>query len=126
MKKRNTVQRFLVLNAVRELQCHATVDEIYNVIIKNHPNISKGTVYRNLSYLTDIGEINKLEVPNESDRYDHLCYKHYHARCIKCYRIFDVEMDVITDLEKKIKDTHGFKFVDHDIFFKGICPECSE
>ena len=33
-------------------------------------------------------------------------------------------MDVISEIEKKIKDAHGMKYISHDIFFKGICPEC--
>jgi Fur family ferric uptake transcriptional regulator/Fur family peroxide stress response transcriptional regulator len=125
MDKRNTIQRSLVLAAVKELQCHVTADEVYDTLVKKHPDISKGTVYRNLNLLSDIGEIRKVEMPGGADRYDHLCHKHYHAKCIKCGRIFDVEMEFITDLEKSIKDTRGFAFTDHDIIFKGICLECN-
>ena len=52
MEKRNTIQRSLVLNAVNKLQCHATADEVYDEIAKEHPNISKATVYRNLKLLS--------------------------------------------------------------------------
>ncbi len=125
MNKRNTIQRALVLETVKELQCHVTADEVYDAIVKKYPDISRGTVYRNLNLLSDIGEIHKVGILGGADRYDHLCYKHYHARCAKCGRIFDVEMDFIADLEMGIKDTHGFKFTDHDIIFKGICLECN-
>ncbi|MGL5514516.1 MAG: Fur family transcriptional regulator [Sporomusa sp.] len=125
INKRSTVQRSLVLEAVKELQCHATADEIYNTIVKKHPNISRGTVYRNLSLLCDIGEIHKVEMPVGADCYDYLCHEHYHVRCVKCGRVFDVEMEFISDLEKNIKDARGFKFTGHDIVFKGICPKCN-
>ena len=125
MNKRNTIQRSLVLETVKEMRCHATADEVYNTIVKKHPTISRGTVYRNLNLLCDIGDINKVEVPGAADRYDHLCHDHYHVRCINCGRVFDVEMDFISDLEKNIKDTEGFKFTGHDIIFKGICPKCN-
>lgn len=125
MNKRNTIQRSLVLETVQELQCHATADEIYDTIVKKHPNVSRGTVYRNLNLLSDIGEIRKMEMPSGADRFDHQCHKHYHARCIKCGRVFDVEMEVIADLEKNIKNTHGFEFIEHDLIFKGICLECN-
>ena len=125
MNKRNTVQRSLILKAVRELQCHATADEVYNKIAKKHPNISRGTVYRNLLLLSDIGEIRKMAIPGGADRYDHLCHEHYHARCVKCYRVFDVEMEYIADLEKNIKNTHGFELTGHDVIFRGICRECN-
>lgn len=124
MIKRNTIQCSLVYEAVNNLQCHATADEIYDVIVKEHPHISKGTVYRNLNRLAEMGKIRKMEIPGGADRFDHLCHEHYHVKCIKCGRVFDVDMEYIADLEKKIKDTHGFEFTGHDIVFKGICPEC--
>ncbi len=124
MTKRNTIQRSLVLEAVRELGCHATADEVYDAIVKKHPNISRGTVYRNLNLLSDIGEIRKVEIPSDANRFDHMLHEHYHARCVKCGRVFNVEMEFITDLEKSIKDTHGFEISGHDIVFKGICLEC--
>ena len=55
MKNRNTIQRTLVLETVRKLRCHATADQIYEEITKEHPTISKATVYRNLSLLSEIG-----------------------------------------------------------------------
>lgn len=125
MNKRKTIQRSLVLETVQDLQCHATAEEIYDTIVKKHANISRGTVYRNLNLLSDIGQIRKMEMPSGADRFDHQCHKHYHARCIKCGRVFDVEMEVIADLEKNIKNTHGFEFIEHDLIFKGICLECN-
>jgi Fur family ferric uptake transcriptional regulator/Fur family peroxide stress response transcriptional regulator len=124
MTRRNTIQRTLVLETVNKLHCHATADEIYNELIKEHPNISKGTVYRNLQRLCEMGEIRKREIPGEPERFDHICSDHYHARCIKCGHVFDVDMEYITDMEKSIKNTHGFVFTGHDIVFKGICQEC--
>jgi len=124
MKKRHTIQCTLVLEALNKLQYHVTADEIYNEIVKEHPNISKGTVYRNLQRLCEMGEIRKREIPGGADRFDLICSNHYHVRCVKCGRVFDVDMEYITDIEKSIKDTHGFVFTGHDIVFKGICPEC--
>ena len=124
MIKRNTIQCALVLEAVNKLACHATADEIYNVLIKEHPHISRGTVYRNLQRLSDLGEIRKRKIPGSADRFDHVCSNHYHAKCLKCGRVFDVDMEYKADLEKSIKDTRGFLFSGHDIVFKGICSEC--
>ncbi len=126
MNKRSTIQRSLVLEMVRQLRCHVTADEVYDALVKQHPNISRATVYRNLALLSDMGEIRKLEMPNGAVRYDHLCHDHYHAKCIKCGQIMDVDMDFIKGLERKIKDTHGFAFTGHDIIFKGICLECNK
>ena len=59
MNKRNTIQRALVLETVRALQCHVTAEEVYDMLLKQHTDISRGTVYRNLNLLSDIGEISK-------------------------------------------------------------------
>lgn len=124
--KRNTIQRSLVLEAVNQLKCHATADEIYQEVAREHPNISKGTVYRNLNLLSESGEIRKIEIPDGADRFDHQCHDHYHVKCLRCGRIFDVDMEYIADLEEKIQNTHGFEFSGHDLMFRGICPECKK
>lgn len=126
MLKRNTIQRSLVLEAVNRLQCHATAEEIYDAISREHPHISRGTVYRNLKQLSETGEIRKLEVPGSADHYDHRTHNHYHARCLKCGKVFDVEMDYMEDLERSIRDAHGFDIRGHDIMFRGVCPACQE
>lgn len=124
MRKRNTIQRSLVLEAVNRLQCHATADEIYEEIKRDHPNISRATVYRNLNVLSEMGEIRRMETPGGADRFDHRCHDHCHVRCQKCGRVFDVDVDFITGLEQRIRDAHGFEFTGYDILFRGICPDC--
>lgn len=123
--KRNTIQRSLVLEMVNKLKCHATADEVYASLNKEHPNISRGTVYRNLNQLANDGEILKVENPGGADRFDHNCTNHYHARCTQCGRVFDVDMKYIDDLEKSIRDCHGFHFTSYDIVFKGTCADCA-
>ena len=122
--RRNTIQRSLVCEAVHRLQSHATAEEIYDEIVKQHPTISRGTVYRNLIRLAEEGEIRRMEIPGGPDRYDHRCHGHYHARCLQCGRVFDVEMAYLQDLEKAVTDAHGFAITGHDIIFRGICPDC--
>lgn len=126
MIKRYTIQCGLVLDAVRALQCHATADEVYEYIAKSHPSIGRGTVYRNLQRLCETGEIQKIEVPNGADRFDHICIDHYHVRCSECGRVFNVDMPYMQGLEKNIKSTNGFVFTGHNLVFKGICPDCQK
>lgn len=122
--RRNTIQKEMVLNAVRELKNHATADEIYHHIVQTYPSVGKGTVYRNLNILAEAGEIQKVIIPDGPDRFDHTLCEHYHVRCTGCGAVYDVDMDVIADVLPRIHDTHGFQFLDYDISFRGICPEC--
>ena len=124
--KRNTIQKKLVLDAVRGSMCHATAEEIYQTVIREYPSISRTTVYRNLNQLAEAGEIKKVEVPGGPERFDPLCTQHYHVRCSECGQIFDVEMEYIPDLDRKITDSRGFMISGHDIIFHGICPECGK
>ena len=126
MMRRHTIQRSLVLKAVNKLQCHATADEIYEEIIKEHPNVSRATVYRNLNLLSETGHIRKIEIPGGADCFDHLCHDHCHVKCEKCGRIFDVDMEYVTGLEKNIRNDRGFSFTGYDIIFRGICPNCQK
>jgi Fur family ferric uptake transcriptional regulator/Fur family peroxide stress response transcriptional regulator len=126
MIRRNTIQCALVLEAVNRLRSHATADEIYADLAREHPSISRATVYRNLQRLCEQGEIRRLEVPGGADRFDHLRHAHYHVRCTQCSRVFDVDMDYIPDLERFLRDRRGFTLTGHDITFRGVCPECGQ
>ena len=78
--KRSTVQRNLTLEAVNSLHCHATAEEVYEEVSKEHPSVSRATVYRNLKDLSDSGEIRKINNAGGADRFDHIVEKHYHVR----------------------------------------------
>lgn len=126
MIQRHTIQCALVLEAVDSLRDHATAEEVYEAVAKEHPHIGRGTVYRNLQKLAEAGEIMKVEVPGGADRYDHLTYKHYHVKCTKCGRVFDVDMPYEPNLADKIGDKHGFLLTGHTIMFSGVCPDCQK
>ena len=69
VQRRNTKQRKLVLDAVRQSYNHPTADEIYNAVREQDDKISRGTVYRNLNLLADAGEILSIKTPGGS-RFD--------------------------------------------------------
>lgn len=124
MERRNTIQKDMVRDAVYELRRHVTADEVYDFIKQKHPNIGKGTVYRNLNVLVEEGEVRRVEIPDGPDRFDFTLENHYHVRCIKCGDVSDVDIDVIPDLLLKIKNRHGIEYLSYDILFKGICKNC--
>ena len=124
MERRNTIQKELVRDAVFKLRSHVTADEVYEFIKKEHSSIGRGTVYRNLSILASEGAIRKIEIADGPDYYDFTLKRHYHVKCMCCGKVFDVDMDEISDMMERIHDTHGMKFLDYDILFKGICKDC--
>ena len=121
--KRNTVQRQLILKAVRKLNAHATAEEVYECVVQSHPTISKATVYRNMKQLSESGELVNVGSFYGSTRYDHICDEHYHFICEDCKRLTDVEGD-FTDVVKKVKNMDTFEIQNCRLLFSGICPEC--
>ncbi len=122
MKRRNTIQRNLVLQAVQDLRTHPTADEIYSKVAAQCPTISKGTVYRNLSALAEEGEILRVELPNAPDRFDFHTMQHHHFKCKSCGRVLDVEMPHMP-LEQIAPS--GMKIDGYDLVFKGLCHHCN-
>ncbi len=124
--KRNTIQRKLVLNAVIDAANHPTADTIYHHIREEYPDISLGTVYRNLTLLWESGQIKKICVPNAADRFDRTIAPHYHILCTQCGSFSDVETPYIDELDNKIEKDTGYQVEEHDIIFTGICPDCQK
>jgi len=121
---RNTVQRQIILDTLKEFITHPTVEELYEVIQKSHPSISKTTIYRNLRYLAQGGQIGKVSLPESADRYDKRTDQHYHFQCKSCEALFDVDIGYLEGINEKVREKYGFQVDVHDVLFKGICPEC--
>ena len=123
--KRNTVQRQLVLDAVKELNTHATAEQVYGHIVKRYPTISKATVYRCLGQMTASGELCNIGTFDGAAHYDCICRVHHHFICNQCKRVFDVEGD-FSDILGRIHDSSGFDITDYRLSFNGLCWECKK
>ncbi len=124
MKQRNTIQRQLLLEAVKSLKTHPTAEDVYQAVLREYPHISLGTVYRNLNLLAANGEIGKICVPDAADRFDKNQHSHYHARCTGCGRFADLDADYCSEIDEMIEDRTGFKIGRHSLIFDGLCPKC--
>ena len=123
VKRRNTVQRQLIFDAIKSLDTHASAEEIYEYVVQAHPNISKATVYRNLNQMVKSGELLNIGDFDGSAHYDHNCRKHYHFMCEDCRRIFDVEDDYFS-VTVRFEKIGGFDIMDYRLTFSGLCWTC--
>ncbi|MDR1703874.1 MAG: transcriptional repressor [Clostridiales bacterium] len=123
--RRNTIQRRMILDSVKELDIHATAEQVYERIAAEHPAIGKATVYRNLSRMAEAGELQGIGNFGGSAHYDHNLEKHYHFICDKCGRVFDV-MSFFPEIEERIEAMDGFTIKGHSLTFSGLCPECGK
>lgn len=124
VKNRNTLQRRIVLETVRNMTNHPDAEKIYEKISAEHPLVSKATVYRNLKLLASQGQILHIPIPNGADCFDFNCLPHYHIKCRSCGGVFDVDMPYQKDICSSIVNTRGFTVESHQIVFSGLCPDC--
>ncbi|HOQ67880.1 MAG TPA: transcriptional repressor [Candidatus Atribacteria bacterium] len=125
-KTKKTRQREAILEILKNTESHPTADEIYQKVQQEIPRISKGTVYRNLKFLTEKGKVRKIDTEGTEGRYDARVENHYHFRCEGCGKVFDVDIPVDTDLDKKAAEKTGFDITHHILEFRGQCSECQK
>jgi len=123
---RQTKQREAILKLLRGTYSHPTADQIYDEVRKKIPNISKGTVYRNLKVLRDIGLVSELNLNDTVSRFEAKHKSHYHFRCDRCGRVFDVDEPINRELDRKIGERSGFKISYHQLEFRGLCHDCQQ
>lgn len=122
--QRNTRQRQHILDTLRATHTHPTADEVYELVRSALPNISLGTIYRNLDHLTRHGEVRKVETPGGPARYDADLRPHYHVRCERCGAVDDLFAPAIDTLPAPHTSDHGFAITNLKIEFTGQCPAC--
>lgn len=104
---------------------HPTADFVYENLKQIYPNISLGTVYRNLSLLADLGEIQKLSSFGGADRFDACVTPHYHFMCTKCGKVMDIFSEQIDqNLENIASNFTGGQISDCKARFFGLCQDC--
>lgn len=103
---------------------HPTADQVYMYVREEFPNISLGTVYRNLNLLAEIGEIIKITTPDGADRFDGCTRPHYHVQCTKCGRLINLEIPKQMPFEEMAEKHFEGKIQSHDAMFFGICDRC--
>ncbi|SBV91753.1 Ferric uptake regulator, Fur family [uncultured delta proteobacterium] len=120
---RNTRQRTVILNKLREVTSHPTADEIFSMTREMLPRISLGTVYRNLELLARQGDILCIESGGAQKRFDGNMMPHHHARCSECGKIVDVEA-VLPLPDVGTVQVEGFTLTSAEILFEGVCDSC--
>ncbi|MDO4292322.1 MAG: transcriptional repressor [Eubacteriales bacterium] len=104
---------------------HPTADMVYHSLRSNFPNISLGTVYRNLTLLADLGEISRLRLGDGVDHFDADTSRHYHFVCSRCGSVSDLDMEFPEALDRlNGPDAEGNVIEGHVAYFYGICSRC--
>ncbi len=117
-------QRESIINFLKSSKEHPTADVIYQNLRVNNPNISLGTVYRNLTKLTESGTILKISCNDASDHFDGNTEPHAHFICNCCHHIIDLDMNAL-DFNRVLSDNHFEGTVTNaQVVFYGECHDC--
>jgi Fur family peroxide stress response transcriptional regulator len=104
---------------------HPTAAWIYERLKKEIPDLSMGTVYRNLNILIEQGLVRKIDFGSTFDRFDANIDPHYHFVCEKCGAITDLDLPIDASLNEWVNDKTQFKAKRHRIEFYGLCNRCA-
>jgi Fur family peroxide stress response transcriptional regulator len=74
--------------------------------------------------LREDGAISELNLNGTLSRYEEKQKGHYHFRCDKCFRVFDLSEPVDTEIDKRVAARTGFKVSHHQTEFRGLCKDC--
>lgn len=118
-------QREAILNNLKSRYDHPTAMELYLSVREELPNLSLGTLYRNLSVLKDNGEIISLTLGGE-EHFDANTNQHYHIKCNLCGRYFDLPAPTLNTLVNACSVDFKGKIDGYSLIFYGLCEDCSK
>lgn len=119
-------QRELIKDFLWERRDHPTADTVYENVRRVNPNISLGTVYRNLALLADRGEIRRLRLGDGTDHFDADISPHYHFICDECGCVQDLQMEDLENILDAAKRHFRGRITGHMTYFYGLCDRCCQ
>lgn len=120
-KQRDSIKEFLATR-----KDHPTADVVYMNVRQSFPNISLGTVYRNLTLLADIGEIARLRVGDGVDHFDYDTAPHHHFVCSECGRVIDLDVPFMEQMTEAARENFEGEVKGQVTYFYGRCGNCTK
>ncbi|MGN0154219.1 MAG: transcriptional repressor [Lachnospiraceae bacterium] len=117
-------QREAIVCFLKTRKDHPTADVVYQEIRNTIPNISLGTVYRNLSLLSERGEILRLACDGKVDHFDADTRPHYHFMCKECGCVQDIMIPYSKDMDIAANAAFNGTITGHSLLFEGVCRDC--
>ena len=127
MPEKFSRKREALYNALRATTVHPTAEWLYAALRPEYPDLSLGTVYRNLKKFCAEGKARSVGVINGQEHFDGDTSAHSHFVCDCCGRVLDIfEPLVDTETLERMEAEHGFTITKEDLLFGGVCAECKE
>lgn len=123
--RKSSRKRQAMLSALRGTVEHPSAEMLYTRLKADYPELSLGTVYRNLSVLAEEGLVISVGNVDGQERYDARTAPHPHFVCRRCHRVIDLDLpDTVSCLYGDIERDCGCKSESYALSVFGLCPEC--
>ena len=123
-KIRHSDVRDRIYEYLRGTKAHPSANTIYNDLKPSIPKLSLGTVYTNLKFFEEHGQVIRVANVNGFERYDANCEDHVHFVCDECGAVIDI-MDADIRKAKKACQVGQAKIKSIQIVLHGTCENCS-
>ena len=125
MPQRFSHQRERIYQAVLESRDHPTAEMVYQQLKPELPRLSLGTVYRNLIFFQEHGDIQSVGVVQGQERFDGVVTPHSHFVCNRCGLVLDLPgIQPDGDMDRTVSQQYGLAVQRHELTFYGLCPDC--
>lgn len=119
-------KRDAVLNCLRMTDTHPSAEWVYARLKAEYPDISLGTVYRNLAYFKNSGDIVSLGTVDGVERFDGNTTPHVHFICTGCGQVRDLmEVRIPGELSEAAAACSGGRVDSCRLTFTGQCADCA-
>lgn len=127
MKRQNfSKKRELIYNKICSTNIHPSAEWVYNNLKEEYPDLSLGTVYRNLALFKKQGTIISVANVNGQERFDGKTKPHSHFICTECGAVIDIEDESGGNpLDNALSEKYGFTVTHHNLIFYGTCDKCN-
>jgi len=122
---RYSKKREAILAAIRSTNCHPSAEWVYQALKPTHPDLSLGTVYRNLTFFQQCGDIQSVGVVKGQERFDGDVTLHSHFICNRCGAVIDLpQIKLDSELTQTVSEQYGLAVERHELTFYGTCQTC--
>ena len=123
--RRRSRKRDAILEYLRSSSAHPSAETIYEQLKPQHPDLSLGTVYRNLALFRQEGTVISVATFHGSERLDARTDPHAHFLCQDCGALIDVDVPCQA-LGAELEERYGLEIRRSELLFRGLCPRCRE
>lgn len=125
MRRRFSKKRERIYGYLCSTGEHPTAEMVYEELKGEIPDLSLGTVYRNLKVMEGEGKIRRVATVQNAERYDARCDEHVHFVCTGCGCVKDVPGIRGRAVAALCRGLGGFAVSRVNVTLEGLCPECA-